>query len=96
MKKIKLKSIDLECSIDERIMNDWRYMDYLTQSEDPSLSAVEKFRAINKSIELLLGMELKEKILAKIAERDDGYVSYKSVFDILKEIGDVLGKQSKK
>lgn len=96
MKTVKLKSIDFECKIDERIRNDWRYMDYLTQSEDPALGSVERFRAINKAMELLLGMKLKEQILAVIAEKNDNYVSYQAVYTILKEIGEELGAKTKK
>lgn len=96
MKTVKLNSIDFECEIDERIRNDWRYMDYLTQSEDPALGAAERFRAINKAMELLLGMQLKEQILAVIAEKNDNYVSYQSVYTILKEIGKELGAKTKK
>lgn len=95
MKKVKLDSINIELTIDERITNDWRYMDYLTRSEDPELKAAERIRAINKSIELLLGMEQKDKALAAIAEANDGFVSYDSVFALLKEIGDALGKLKK-
>ena len=41
-------------------------------------------------------MQLKEQIFAVIAEKNDNYVSYQSVYTILKEIGKELGAKTKK
>lgn len=93
MKEVTIKSIDFKATIDERILNDWRYMDYLTRSEDMSFTAAERFRALNKAVEMLLGMEGKEEMLEKIADKNDGHVSYGSVLEIIREIGGELGKK---
>lgn len=95
MKKIKLTSADIEIEVNEDNLNDWRYMDYLTRYEDMELREAERFRSFNKAMEMLIGREQKDTVMAEIAKANKGFVSYESMYDLMHEIVNGLKKSKK-
>lgn len=70
-------------SIDERVMEDWRLLQYiaLSESTDPS----EQIKGASRLVTLLLG-DQEPAMMEFIAKKNEGYVPATAVTDMITEI----------
>ena len=81
----------------EKVLNDWRFVKLIAKTESGNMT--EKFIAVTKIVEMLLGDEEEERLTEYIASKNDGFVPqdemYHAVIDIINVMKEKIEKSKK-
>lgn len=87
-------STGYEFRVDERTINDWRFVKAIAKAESNVPS--DKIVGLNALCEMLLGEEGEEQLMKQLASENDGFVPQEQVYGAVVEIINIVKEQNEK
>lgn len=82
-----------EFEVDERLVSDWRIVKAISAVE--SKDAGKQLKALTDLVDLFLGEAGEERLMAFLAEKNDGIIPQSAVYATIKEMFNAIAENNK-